>query len=108
MISGQTIRAANREEQIRAMASNMDNQKRFHQGGQTQTQKLYTEEDGYLRGARIADKIQEFYHTTGNQTSNNATGKTTFPIQGASSNPTAAARGEIHSQGGVRSLHNKQ
>ena len=25
----------------------------------------YTEDDGFMRGARIAEKIQEFYHTTG-------------------------------------------
>ena len=26
--------------------------------------KQYKEEDGFMRGARIAEKIQEFYHTT--------------------------------------------
>ena len=26
--------------------------------------KQYNEEDGFMRGARIAEKIQEFYHTT--------------------------------------------
>jgi len=51
--------------------------------------KLYTEEDGYLRGARIADKIQEFYN-------------------GSKTNGFQMARGELQSQGGVRSLHNKQ
>ena len=30
-----------------------------------QQQLKYNEEDGYLRGARIADKIQEFYQTSG-------------------------------------------
>ena len=27
--------------------------------------KQYNEEDGFMRGARIAEKIQEFYNTTG-------------------------------------------
>jgi hypothetical protein len=33
--------------------------------GNNQRNLKYNEEDGFMRGARIAEKIQEFYHTSG-------------------------------------------
>lgn len=73
-----------------------------------------------MRGQRISDKIQEFYHTTGTNSSQLAlssqpvsgqtmafiktNGQGSVPVQHIVQN---ANRNEIQSQGGVRSMHNK-
>ena len=50
-----------------------------------------------MRGARIAEKIQEFYNTTG--VSRNSNGSQT--LSGAASKGIPS-RGDLHSQGGSR------
>ena len=72
----------------------------------------YPEDDGFMRGARIAEKIQEFYHTTGSQIPSNSSSKnqivfnktTTANEFGglASGGQNPKSRANLMSQGGSR------
>ena len=76
-----------------------------------QKNQVFTEDEGFMRGARIAEKIQEFYHTTGSSIlPSNASSKNQIVFNktagngelptGPSSNPKS--RSNLMSQGGSR------
>ena len=71
----------------------------------------YPEEEGFMRGARIAEKIQEFYHTTGSSVlPSNSSSKNQIIFNKTAGNgelPTASSsnpksRANLMSQGGSR------
>lgn len=76
-----------------------------------QKNQVFNEDEGFMRGARIAEKIQEFYHTTGSSIlPSNASSKNQIVFNktagngelptGPSTNPKS--RSNIMSQGGSR------
>ena len=102
-ISGQTILKANGG-QVNGMPG---------QRATSSKQKMhYPEDDGFMRGARIAEKIQEFYHTTGSQVPSNSSSKnqivfnkttTAGEFQGlATGGQNPKSRANLMSQGGSR------